>query len=61
MYSKIIAAIFLASTSLGTLAAPLPRVGEPEINARDCIMMKHDACLRDIAEDVGKREPVGQA
>ena len=83
MYSKTIAAIFLASSTclrvylnwhmliipviyhysvwLGTLAAPLPRAGQPEINARDCILVRHDGCIRDIAEDVGKSEPVGQA
>jgi len=56
----IVHAIYGYSVWLGTLAAPLP-VGQPEINARDCILMKQDACIRDIAEDVGKREPVGQA
>jgi hypothetical protein len=46
---------------LGTLAASLPRVGQPEINARDCVLLRQDACIRDIAEDVGKRESVSQA
>jgi hypothetical protein len=53
--------IYGYSVWLGTLAAPLPRIGQPEINARDCILMKQEACIRDKAEDIGKIEPIGQA
>jgi hypothetical protein len=54
----IISVIYGYLVWLRTLAAPLPRVGQREVNARDCILMKHEACIRDIAGDV---EPVGQA
>jgi hypothetical protein len=57
----IIPVIYDYSVWLGTLAAPLPRVGQLEINAKDCILVRHDGCIRDIAEDAEKREPIGQA